>query len=67
MAWWSGGQAAPNRLTARTVLASLGLVLCAIAAVVACLVGAIGLAAGLAVLAVVGGIDLVVLVRRRRR
>ena len=65
---WAGAPEALSALTLRLWLAAFGLVVCAAAAAAAAVVGApVGWVVGMAVLAAVAVVDLVVVVSRKRR
>lgn len=56
-----------SALTLRLVLAGFGLVFCGVAAVITAVTGPVWLAVVLAVLAIVAAVDIVVIIRRKRR
>ncbi|MCW2522114.1 MAG: hypothetical protein JWO63_449 [Frankiales bacterium] len=62
-----GAPPAYSALTLRLVLASFGFVFCAAAAVIAFLVGVIALGIVLVVVALTAVVDIVVILRRKRR
>jgi hypothetical protein len=61
-----GAPQAYSALTLRIVLASFGVCVCTAGAVAAALLGQVGWCVGLAVLAAVAVVDLVIVIRRKR-